>query len=211
MTLKNEFIILDIGGSLKKYTYSDSKWVLIGMIIPILMFFFALNSVYAYFTASLELDPTSFSTGNIVLTFTKDIETTQNSVAVVDGEMIYPGQTFDFAGTIKNSGNSPLYAILVWDVVVVDGEDETVIATEYYTPSGAKLTKKADNTYTGAEEMAKDDTNSFNLTYSFGFNDSELDQYQGMEVKFVFNARGIQTDNVTQDVATQILVTMTDI
>ena len=192
---------------MKKYTYSDSKWVLLGMIVPILMFFFAMNSVYAYFTATATPQSASVSTGIIKLEFSEGINATQNSVAVVDGAIIYPGQSFNFAGTIKNSGNASLYAILVWDVVLVDGDSEEVLLTEYYTPAGVKLTKNLDNTYSSAQEMAKNATQSFSLNYDFDFNEIGND-YQGKTVKFVFNARGIQTANISLSEATQRLVNM---
>ena len=195
---------------MKKYTYSDSKWVLVGLIVPILMFFFAMNSVYAYFTAAAELQNYSMSTGSIKLEFTEGISATQNSMAVVEGSNIYPGQTLSFSGTIKNTGGSPLYAILVWDIVVVNEDDsETVLYTEYYTPAGTKLTQKADSSYSGAVEMVKNATQSFNLSYTFDFYDESLDEHQGKAVKFIFNARGIQTVHITQDAATQSLVELT--
>lgn len=195
---------------MKKYTYSNSRWVLLGLIAPILMFFFAMNSVYAYFTATAQSQKSSVSTGSIKLEFTEDISTTQNAIAVVEGTAIYPGQTFNFSGTVKNTGNSSLYAILVWNVVVVNEDDsETILYTEYYTPTGAKLTKNDDDSYSGAVTMAQNATQTFNLEYSFGFYDNSLNEHQGKEVKFVFNARGIQTVHITQDEATQRLVELT--
>lgn len=178
------------------------------MIVPILMFFFAMNSVYAYFTATATPQSASVSTGIIKLEFSEGINATQNSVAVVDGAIIYPGQSFNFAGTIKNSGNASLYAILVWDVVLVDGNNnEKVLLTEYYTPAGVKLTKNLDNTYSSAQEMAKNATQSFSLNYTFDFNEIG-NKDQGKTVKFVFNARGIQTANISLSEATQRLVNM---
>lgn len=192
---------------MKKYTYTNSKWVLLGMIVPILMFFFAMNSVYAYFTATAQQKNATIKTGSIMLQFTDGINATSNSTAVVDGAIIYPGQSFDFAGTIKNTGSSAMYAIVVCEIVQVDGETETVISTSYYTPNGTALTKNDQDQYVGAQEMAKDVTASFTISHSFGFNDYG-NEFNGKQFKFVFKARGIQTVKLTADTATKLLVEM---
>ena len=177
------------------------------MIVPILMFFFAMNSVYAYFTATAQPKQATVSTGSIMLQFTEDIIATSNSVAVAAGTTIYPGQSFSFSGTVQNVGNSAMYAIVVCQMVQVEGETETVVSTSYYTPNGTALTKNQQDKYVGAQELAKDGTATFTISHSFSFNDYG-NEYKGKQIKFVFKARGIQTVKLTADTATQILVDM---
>ena len=188
---------------MKKYTYSNSKWVLLGMILPILAFFFSLNVVYAYFTASATSGNVNVPTGAIKIGFVEEelgVKLAETETVV---ENILPGYTIDVCGTIKNVGTVSLYAVVEVELKL----DGSLVHSEYLTPSGTKLVYDSINKKytTEAQTMAKDEEQIFTFTYKFDFYKYD-NTYNGKEVKVNIAVHAIQTYNVTAVDATNMLL-----
>ena len=110
---------------MKKYNSYSFKWLLIWIILPILLFFIAMSSVYAYFTATAKSQEGELSTAIIRVGFSEDTASSiVNSNDVITTNVL-PGSTIVVNGSVVNTGTMPIYSILEF-LITVEGETNPV-------------------------------------------------------------------------------------
>ena len=224
MTLFLRFIILKLGGSLKKYNKANSNWVFLGLVLPILLFFVGLNFVYAYFTASANPASSNGVTGIIRVGFTNNTTTKEiNSASIGDTTKLVPGDVLTISGAVENKGSAPIYAVLNFEIKITKANNETETISRFYTMKDTTLTTLTGNesnllpiSSSGVEneylqtafylneptqEEGEDpvyDFSPFKLTYIFD-GDTYNNSYQDALVEYRATAYAIQTVNLTED------------
>ena len=224
MTLFLRFIILKLGGSLKKYNKANSNWVFLGLVLPILLFFVGLNFVYAYFTASANPASSNGVTGIIRVGFTNNTTTKEiNSASIGDTTKLVPGDVLTISGAVENKGTAPIYAVLNFEIKITKANNETETISRFYTMKDTTLTTLTSNesnllpiSSSGVEneylqtafylneptqEEGEDpvyDFSPFKLTYIFD-GDTYNNSYQDALVEYRATAYAIQTVNLTED------------
>lgn len=212
MTLDDKILRILLGGSLKKYNRIDLNGVFVWIILPILLFLFSMNAVYAYFTATTTSANDSVTTAKIVIGF-KDTATSTESTtssgttSVVNGKVV-PGDTLVYSGKIVNNGTIKLYAVLEF-VVTITGET-TPLYTNYYTATGTKLEHDGTKYITGATIIDTNATSSFSLRYTVP-TDFTLEDYKDKSITMIITAHAIQFANVGSDADTDDAVEATNL
>jgi len=172
------------------------------MIIPILLFLFAMNSAYAFFTASAGESTSSLATAILRLemdSISSDYyEVRDNSSAnktwvslEPSTDVVVPGYKFKIKGTVNNTETTEMYALIRLQVFLGDSLEET----SYYTLNEANGNYKfsAEITETDASAKLPGETNAgFELEYQLPF-DKDEDDLSEKPIKFVVTAGGIQT------------------
>ncbi len=182
-----------------------------GMILPVLVFFFAVNTAWAFFTATATEVNKETSTGLIKLVFKSDPTYTVSSVVVADGYVL-PGQSVQINGTLVNQSYSDIYAL-----VKVQASVGGVLGTSvYYTPGGKLVYDGTEyKSYTQDEVTIDAPTGSgqsvtytespFQVAHGLGFEEYS-NTNQGEEIKFYITGLGVQTENITHTNAVKYLV-----
>ena len=192
---------------MKRYNAVNQKWILLGILIPILLFYLSYGVVYAYFTATAKNAEGTITTGILKVKFsdTTDVSVSEQSINDVS---ILPGDTVVISGSVVNDGTVPMYALLVIQVNVEESRigDEityTTVETSYYNAAGTQLVYNAtDDIYTtGSTLIAKSGTSGFSISYTFE-GESYGSEYQGKAVQILVMARAIQTVNLDDGVTT---------
>ncbi len=180
-----------LGGSLKKYNKLDLNWIFVWIILPILLFLFSMNAVYAYFTATTTPISSSVTTAKIAVGF-KDtsVGRVDSSATVVEGKIV-PGDTIKYVGKVINNGTLKMYAILKFSVGI--GTD--MVHTGYYTATGAAIAKSGDSYTTGATVIDVNATSSFELSYTISA-DLTQEDCEGKTLKMTVTAHAVQFANV---------------
>ena len=218
MTLFLVFIILKVGGSLKKHNSVNLNMLLIGIIIPILVFFAIVNVVYAYFTAKPLPIEGSTGTGTIILQLTDGTETQVNSIAKTDSTKLVPGDTLSVVGTIENAGTAHFYVVFEFEVKVKkESESEfSTVLSSYYTivdDTATEITVE-DGVYSATAfviEAANDDktneyTKDFEISYIFDGETYDND-YKNASVEYTLKISAIQKDALESSAhATELLL-----
>ncbi len=171
---------------------------LVGVVVPILLFFVSMNATYSYFTASAKKQTATGSTAIIRIEMSND-QVQVNSVEY-DSQLLVPGDTLTFTGKLNNTGSSPVYTIMVLKTEIkrTDGQEDTPLI-KYYTYASNEWSEMTINN--GAFSL-----DSFELKNSTSL-DFSLDQtlagekygeeYFGASVVFTVSAFSIQTANLT--------------
>lgn len=189
---------------MKKYNSYNFKWLLIWIIVPILLFFIAMGSVYAYFTASAKEQRGDSTTAIIRIGFSENTSTSiVNSNDIITTNVL-PGSTIVISGSVVNNGTMPVYALLEF-IITIDGEIDE-LEHSYFTASGTELVS-SNNTYsTGATQIVVGTKSDFSLQYTFDFNQFD-NNYKGRKVNIELIAHAIQVKNINSAVdATNIIM-----
>lgn len=185
------------------------------------MFFLAMNTVYAYFTATATPQKSLIKTATVKLVFKESGEdsdvfltsTVSNSDYSAD---LLPGGTVSISGEIENRGTADIYAIIKCEVFVGGVKDANL--TKYFSPSGdliydgSSFSSYSENDVLmdglTVDEKTEEETyvsSSFTIDYEFDFDTD--DSSQGKTVKFDLTALGIQTSHIEYDDAVEYLIT----
>jgi len=211
------FIILFSGGSLKKYTKVNSNGFVVGIIIPILVFFISMNITYAYFTASTSSKQASSTTAIIKISLNTTATPKLNSTEISDNTKVLPGDTLQVKAKVSNSVKSDVYVLLELIIWVKKSTDEegTIKVQEFYTLNNSALelvTGTTDN-YTNTAFTLTAETNTSEITFEHTFDFDEYDNtYKNAESIYRITAYAIQTTNVTNNAmgATDLLIQMAE-
>ncbi len=181
---------------MKKYNTVNFKWLLLWIITPILLFFIAMGSVYAYFTATARRQEADLTTAIIRVGFSDSTATNIVDANSVVSTNILPGSTINVSGAVQNIGTMPLYAILEF-IVTIDGEASPV-EHAYFTATGADLVYSNGN-YTAATQISVGTGSNFQISYNFDF-DQYDNTYMGRAVQVELIAHAIQVENIASAV-----------
>ncbi len=210
---------------MKKYNRLDRHTILLGIIIPFLLFFISMNATYAYFTATATKKESTTNTAIIKIS----LNNVSDSISRVTSETeegkiqkLVPGDTLNINGTLVNSGSTSCYVIIEFSLEIKkinDAFSETHVK-EYYTfensEDGTTYTKKEihgnpNNYSTQAGIILKDGTRNFNLTYTFTGNEYG-NEYNQATATYKVRAHALQTGNLaateeeSAKVATNVLM-----
>jgi len=170
-----------------------------------------MNTVYAYFTSTIEPMSASTTTGMILIGFKEQTVNGVTKKIFASEEEIIPGKTVTLTGIVKNTGELEIYSVLRLEVYL--GDEKTPYETLYYTPtadatvnsSSWKEVTESSGTYTEASKINGGIEVGFNIDYSFEFDDFD-NSNQNLDITFVFTAGGIQTPHVDRDFASKTLI-----
>ena len=189
---------------MKKYNSHSFKWLLIWIILPILLFFIAMSSVYAYFTATAKAQEGELSTAIIRVGFSEDTASSiVNSNDVITTNVL-PGSTIVVNGSVVYTGTMPIYSILEF-LITVEGETNPV-EQSYFTADGTELLANNGTYTTAATRIATSAESDFQLQFTFDFNQYD-NEYMGKGVNIEIVAHAIQAENIDSPVeATNIMM-----
>ena len=198
------------GGSLKRYNAVNNKWLLFGLVIPILLFFLSYNAVFAYFTATAGEKQASTQTAIVKIGFKADengnyaTHEVISSSATNNASNLVPGDTLKANATVINTGNVNVYCIINFKLSVTkkSSTDEEIIANDFYTFTSAggqlvtPLTLKDTYTTEAACLIAPNAEVKLNVQTKFDGSTYGND-YVGADVKYTYTAYAIQTSGLT--------------
>lgn len=190
---------------MKRYNRVDRNTWILGILVPILLFFVSLNGTFSYFTASAQKHVSNTSTAILSIKVIND-QVVVNSAAYTS-QKIVPGDTLKFTGSLQNLSSIPVYVVAALNTVVTKTNTESVTLTKYYSRNnttwveiGVSNNKFNANSF----EMAKDATLSFSFEQLLDGDDFNND-YFGANVKFTLSVFAIQTANITHEKADELL------
>jgi len=192
---------------LKRYNSVNSKWLLLGLVVPILLFSISFNLTYAYFTATAKEQAATTETAIVKLMFEEyeDENKTQkeiirNSVTVTASTLL-PGDTLNAKAKILNDGNVSVYSIFNFKLsIAVDGGTATDVVNDFYTFTTAGVITKIDTSnYSSAKPctLAKDASVELVVPTIFS-GETYTNTYQNAHVTFTFTGYAIQTSHITE-------------
>ena len=191
---------------MKRYTRIDLNSIFIWIILPILLFFFSMNTVYAYFTATAKQQKANVTTATINVNFENEEVSTKTEQNVIT-EYVVPGSDIIYSGNVVNTGTIKMYCILEFNIMIND----EVICNSFHTATGTKLTNNSTQFTSGATVIEKDGSSAFTLSYNL---DGELydETYMGATISMKVTAHAIQYAHVTDAIeAVNLLVSVSSI
>lgn len=177
--------------------------VLVGIIIPFLMFFISINTTYAFFTATTTEKHSSTETAIVRITFNEVQANAISTASQSSSTTIMPGDTLTVAGQLVNSGTADCYVAIVYEIKItkIDGSTETPFKKYYTYKSGVltEITGTEGNYSTTAgilKEKDGEDSVTLNLpTYEFAGATYNND-YKNATVTYFLKGSAIQTVNI---------------
>lgn len=200
---------------MKKYNNVNNKWIVWGIIIPILCFFISMNAVFAYFTATTTEKYAHTQTGIIAINFTEDTAANeiQEGEVTVSRTLLMPGDTLIAKATLKNIGTSPAYCIFKLNLKITKNgstESKTVV-NKFYSLEEDKstlvhLVPTGDEYTEPAFILAKDEELQLRIPHKFEGADYD-NSYKNATVTYTISAYAIQVANIDNGVdATNLLI-----
>lgn len=204
---------------MKKYNNFDSHMVLLGIIIPFLVFFISMNSTFAYFTATATKQQSAGQTASVQITFKTNGVSTVTATTKSGNVKIIPGDTLSIGGTITNSGTTDAYVLIKYVLRIqkagtsyietkekkylVFDEQKNLVNVE--TNGILDTTQFAKIISSTANQNSIDFTGDEQLTHSFEGQKYD-NSYKNAKVEYELCAYAIQTSHITQQEATEQLL-----
>lgn len=211
--------MLKVGGSLKKHNKGNFNMVLLGIIIPILTFFAAVNVTYAYFTARAAEMTDSAATGSLLIKLSTDTQAKINSTVLTGTTKLLPGDTLSIDGTVENAGTNSFYAILQLTITVTkaaSGSTAETALSAFYTIQGSTAVKivETSGTYSAhafvVDAANEDKTNTYTKAFSLPHvfdGETYNNDYKNASVTYALKAVAIQNVAIESEaVATTELI-----
>lgn len=178
--------------------------VLLGIIIPFLVFFISMNTTYAFFTATATKKESTTTTATVQITFKTDGVSTVSASTESGEAMVIPGDTLTLTGSLTNVGSADAYAIMEFIVTVqkTGSTDIETVCKKYYTFVDSTLTEitGTENNYsTNAGIITSNTSKHFTSTnaLTFTFTGATYDNsYKNATMNYYINASAIQTANL---------------
>ena len=205
---------------MKRYNRANKKFVLLGLVLPILVFFISYTAVFAYFTSTSrnEIDTSAaivkigFKAEEGASKISHEIQTgsTTSSEAT-----IMPGDTLIANATIVNEGNVDVYAIFNFVVNIKKSNGTTEIdVNDFYTFNSDGTVKKliaTNDVYTN-EACLMTPNQTIDVSVSKHFKGLFYgNEYKQAQVTYSITAMAIQTVNIGTAVnATNLLINNTN-
>lgn len=191
------------------------------MLIPFLLFFIAMHSTYAYFTATASEKKSTASTATIQILLTEPersfVDIYDNIISSEAADQIQnqvlPGNTIYFNGTLINKGNAECYVLIKFTIDITKAGSSTTenFTTEYYSFANneqIEITEK-DGEYSNNVGIIPKNNNSVentsderDFTLSFEIDGKRFtDAYQGATLNYSIKAYAIQTVHIPDGAA----------
>ena len=192
---------------MKRYNAVNSKWLLLGLVIPILLFGISFNITYAYFTATAKEQVSTTETAIVRLGFDEYTggDKTQKEImrnsSTVTASTLLPGDKLTAKAKIINNGNVEVYAIFNFKLsITLEGGDTTDIINDFYTfTTNGTITKLNTANYSSNVPctLAKDASVELVVPAEFS-GETYTNTYQNAHVVFTFTGYAIQTSHITE-------------
>lgn len=197
--------------------------VLIGIVVPFLLFFISMHSTYAYFTATAKEQKSTTSTAKIQIMLTepeKTFEDLDKNIISAEFEgrpenQVLPGNTIYFDGTLLNKGTADCYILIQFSITITkvgSATPETHIL-KYYTfvedNTNADGYRQQEITESQGvyshnvgiipkdNEDADDTSDERNFSFSFEIDGKTFtDAYQGATINYSIKAHALQTVHI---------------
>ena len=223
LTLFLLFIMLKVGGSLKKHNKCNKNMVLIGIVVPLLIFFAMINVTYAYFTARPLPFEGATTSGLVLVRLNGDIKTKINSTETTATSKLLPGDTLSVCGTVENAGTTAIYVLFELEILVTkqgsdDAEQEMLeyftlvdgTATQINVTTNDDGTKTYSSTAFYIESANEDKTNEFTKDFEISHvfdGEKYNNDYKNASVTYTLKVTSIQRDSMEGSThATEILM-----
>ena len=206
---------------MKKYNKANQNTLLLGIVLPILVFLLSMSAVYAYFTAtSNKTDSTA--TGILTISFSSETNATLYSNTISETTKILPGETFIVNSTIENTGNIDVFVIVELKIEATKFGETTkqLIETKYYSfneQTAIEIIEIDEETYSAtaivleAPNSAKTNaySHNFSIPYTINFNDFG-NEYENGSITYTLTGYAIQKAYIEDaTVATRLLLNRT--
>ena len=195
---------------------ANKKFVLLGLVLPILVFFISYSAVFAYFTATSNHQAQTLSA--IVKIGFQDNQNAQKishevqtNGATSESTNIMPGDTLITNSTIVNEGNVDVYSIFNFKITIEKKDGATVTdVDDYYTfTTDGSLTKLVAQNGIYTDPACKlTPKQTVEISVSKYFKGSVYgNEYKNAKVTYAINALAIQTAGLgTPANATNMLI-----
>ena len=184
---------------MKKYNGVGYRWALFGLIVPMIVFLFSLNIVYALFSASTTPITSAQTTAVVRVGFSND--TTLNNVAISSTSStitnLVPGDDLTLAGKVVNTGNSAIYFLLNLKLQVTKSGSSSsqTILNKVYTISSNNVVEYNNTNNAAAASNTANEEIPFSLTHSLSTEYGN--EYQSAEITYTLTAYAIQQYQLT--------------
>ena len=182
--------------------------ILTCIIIPIILFFIAISSCYAFFTSQTRKRYGQNSTALLQVSFNSDNHSIAiNSQTIAPNQEVLPGDTMEIKGTLENIGSTNAYCILVLSINIEktgsDSADYTF--TQAFSLANSKfveITGTENNYSIQAFSLECANTNksnqySINFALPFTFDGATFDSdFEDAYITYDVSAYAIQQDNI---------------
>lgn len=180
-----------------------------GLVLPVLLFFVAVEIAYAYFTA-VATSKGSAATPVITISFT-DASAEINAKPITGSTKLIPGETLSVAGKINNTGTADVYAIITFKIKITkqNGLTENKVS-KYYTLNNSDLREikgtATNYSYYAFELTQGSSTEIFQVEHNFNFNNYN-NSYKNAVIEYELAAEAIQKNGIETNIsATDILM-----
>lgn len=181
---------------------ANKKFVLLGLVLPILVFFISYSAAFAYFTATTNQQTQSLS-AIVKIGFQENQSAQKISHEVQTNGVtsastyIMPGDTLITNSTIKNEGNVDVYSVFNFKITIEKKDGTTVTdVDEYYTftTNGSISKLVADNGVYTQSACKMEPNQTVEISVSKYFKGSQYgNEYNNAKVTYTINALAIQT------------------
>ncbi len=188
---------------MKKYNKLDKKWLLLGILIPFLLFSLTFSMAYSFFTATAN-QITINRTASIIC-----IGSENTIKSIQDNASIAPGDTLTLQTRIKNVGTAPIYCFLKFDMIIGESSAPTETIQKFYTFSEGNLVEFSTSNILDSFILSSEGTTSYkDVVINYNFDALTYTNYiMGQPVNYTLTAYSIQTDCIeSASAATQILL-----
>ena len=174
--------------------------ILVGILIPILLFFVSMNITYAYFTAKVQTENASASTAVLKIQFSEETDIYANSQKVTTNTKLLPGDALSVSGAVENVGNAQIYVIIAFKLYVTKSGESTkeTLQDEYYSIQDSQTTRitKVDETYlVTAFTLDINASKTFEISYLFDVNKFD-NTYKNATVSYELQAYALQKETI---------------
>lgn len=193
---------------MKKYNRANKNWFLLGILIPIVLFYLSFNVAYAFFTATAKTADGIITTGIMKVQFSEDSEIVMIDESI-ESVFVLPGDTLTITGAVENIGTVPMYALLEVTINIEEsrnGQTINYVTAEknYYRvdTNGTKIRYDLVNDVyiTGCTLINQDVATDFSIDYTL-HGESYGSEYQGKAMQVIVKVYGIQTVNLNDGVS----------
>lgn len=186
--------------------------VLLGMVIPLILFFAVINVTYSFFTSRAEASVSTPATGTLKISLEDPY-----AVSSSGGYEVYPGEDLEIESTIENTGNTPCYSLLKFSVTITpeDNSVETLTESAFYSldnnGNSKRVVKSGEdyviaNTSTNATAflMEGGDSIDFVLTHTLD-GETITNDYQNASIYYSISGFAIQATMTAENAVIELI------
>ena len=195
---------------MKKFNRVSNRWIMFGILLPMIVFLLCLSVVYALFSStSRTIASAGQSTAAIKVGFTSGTTLNNTQISNANGAItdLLPGDDIQISGSVINNGNYAFYYIINFKLTITVNNSTEVLVNDNYTIESNEIVS-LDSTNTDAALLSEyGDTQAFTLTHTL--DPTYGNTYQGATINYKLTAFAVQTYSFTATTAAEYLATLT--